>query len=293
MQYLTGIPVLSGDIHWQYSNGGSWEGEEGLKISFYLNSFSHQYQRRQAIKSIENLLSRSNIEWISPGLKEWEFNLDKLKDFVPELTTYEWFEGSVRIDPEFETEEKIVFEKPRYEAKVAFYITPELIRSENLMSIPNEIPVEILESIKLFRADYPESTKTAFIMMKFGTTKAHEKIVEAIKATLASVGIVGVRADDKQYHDDLFSNILTYMYGCSLGVAVFERIEEEEFNPNVSLEVGYLLALKKPVCLIKDKTLRTLHTDLVGKLYKVFDPYDPETTISGSLKQWLNDKGLI
>ena len=86
---------------------------------------------------------------------------------------------------------------------------------------------------------------------------------------------------------------MTYIYGCGFGVAVFERIEAEEFNPNVSLEVGYMLALKKPVCLLKDKTLKTLHTDLVGKLYKEFDPQNPGKTIPDRISQWLLDKEII
>jgi hypothetical protein len=45
------------------------------------------------------------------------------------------------------------------------------------------------------------------------------------------------------------------------------------------------------VC-FKDKTLKTLHTDLVGKLYKGFDPQDPEVLIGSELERWLNDKGL-
>ena len=66
-------------------------------------------------------------------------------------------------------------------------------------------------------------------------------------------------------------NILTYIYGCRFGIAVFERIEDEAFNPNVALEVGYMMGLGKPVCYLKERTLRTLHTDLVGQLYSEFD----------------------
>ena len=73
----------------------------------------------------------------------------------------------------------------------------------------------------------------------------------------------------------------------------FERIEEDDFNPNVSLEVGYLLAMQKPTCLLKDKTLRTLPTDLVGKLYKEFDPQRIDSTIPKQLKRWLTDRKLI
>jgi nucleoside 2-deoxyribosyltransferase len=106
-------------------------------------------------------------------------------------------------------------------------------------------------------------------------------------------GTIGVLARDKQYHDNLHENILTYLYGCGLGIAVFERITEEDFNPNVSLEVGYMLALQKPICYLKDETLKALHTDIIGKLYKEFDTRKPEETIPTQLTQWLSDMGLI
>ena len=155
-----------------------------------------------------------------------------------------------------------------------------------------QIPAEIKESLERFRADYSDPLKVAFLMMRFGKTKTHENIVSGIRKALEPLGLAVVRADDKQYHDDLFSNVLTYVYGSGLGVAVFERIETEEFNPNVALEVGYMLALRKPVCLLKERTLKTLHADLVGKLYRVFDSLDPIETIRLELSQWLRDKGL-
>jgi nucleoside 2-deoxyribosyltransferase len=130
-------------------------------------------------------------------------------------------------------------------------------------------------------------------MMRFGTTKAHNQITDTIKQVLGSFGIHGLRADDKQYNDDVFGNIRTYLHGCGFGIAVFERLEKDDFNPNVSLEVGYLLALGKPVLLLKDKTLQQLHTDLVGKLYRVFDPQDIASTIPSEVQKWLKDKGLV
>ncbi len=154
-------------------------------------------------------------------------------------------------------------------------------------------PIEIQESMERFRQRYPDANKVAFIMMQFGKTPAHTNITNSIKRILSSHGIQGLRADEVQYHDDLFPNILTYIYGCGFGVAVFERIEKDEFNPNVALEVGYMFALHKPVCLLKDRTLKTLHVDLVGKLYREFDSQEPERDISNQLESWLKDKGLI
>jgi hypothetical protein len=166
------------------------------------------------------------------------------------------------------------------------------LHGANVRGSSDQIPFEIRESLERFRRDYPDARKVAFLMMRFGKTKAHEDIVSGIKAALDPLGVTVVRADDKQYHDDLFPNVLTYVYGCSFGIAVFERIETEQFNPNVALEVGYMFALKKDICLLKDRTLNTLHADLVGKLYRVFDPLDPIGTIPRELSRWLRDKGL-
>jgi hypothetical protein len=161
------------------------------------------------------------------------------------------------------------------------------------VSLESGFPTELAESLKRFQRDYPNPSKCAFIMMRFGTTKAHNEIVQSIRDALASHGIKALRADDKDYHDDLFWNILTYIYGCAFGIAVFERIEQEEFNPNISLEVGYTMALRKPVLLLKDRTLKNLNTDLIGKLYKVFDPQNISDSIAPQLQRWLHDKNII
>lgn len=176
----------------------------------------------------------------------------------------------------------------------------EMLESEHESNFPyseqsasSKYPLEIHESLQLFLNDYPDIDRNAFIMMRFGNTKAHKSILLSIKSVLNKYGINALRADDKEYHEDLFPNVLTYLHGCKFGIAVFERLEEEEFNPNVSLEVGYLRAFKKPICLLKDKTLKTLQTDLVGKLYKSFDPQDPDSTIPKELEKWLRDKDII
>ena len=160
-------------------------------------------------------------------------------------------------------------------------------------SLSDAYPLEITESLAKFMSDHPDRRRTAFIMMQFGTTDSHTKIVEAIKAALSTYGITALRADEKEYHDDLFPNVLTYLHGCGFGIAVFERLVEDDFNPNVSLEVGYMRAIKKPCCLLKDQTLNAPSTDLVGKLYKSFDPQNPIESIPSQLKKWLDDKGLL
>ncbi|WP_430493716.1 hypothetical protein, partial [Escherichia coli] len=70
-------------------------------------------------------------------------------------------------------------------------------------------------------------------------------------------------------------------------------ITEDNFNPNVSLEVGYMMGMGKQVLLLKDKTLSSLHTDLAGKLYKPFDVFDIGSSLSTHIGKWLSDKGFL
>jgi nucleoside 2-deoxyribosyltransferase len=129
-------------------------------------------------------------------------------------------------------------------------------------------------------------------MMRFGEGRRHQAIADAIRISLAAHDIAALRADDKAYAEYLMANVRTYMHGCGLGIAVFERIESETHNPNVALEVGYMLALGKPVCLLKDKTLKQLPTDMVGSLYSEFDLDTVTPSIQSALDRWLRQRGL-
>lgn len=159
--------------------------------------------------------------------------------------------------------------------------------SEEAVSTP-----EIASGLEKFKTDYPTGSKTAFIVMQFGGTKLHGNIVACIKDILTKYNITALRADDKQYMDDLFPNVKVYMHACDFGIAVFDRITEDDFNPNVSLEVGYMLGMGKNVLLLKDKTLKFLPTDLTGKLYKEFDTTEIESTMPQQIEKWLLDKGI-
>lgn len=43
---------------------------------------------------------------------------------------------------------------------------------------------------------------------------------------------------------------------------------------------------------VQDKTLKSLQTDLTGKLYKPFDTTDSYNTMPQQIEKWLSDKGL-
>jgi hypothetical protein len=154
-------------------------------------------------------------------------------------------------------------------------------------------PPEIAMSIDRFRTKFPDPKKVGFLVMRFAASKPFARIVDVIRRTGEKHGLALIRADENEFHADLWGNVRTYLHGCGFGIAIYERIESDEPNANVGLEVGYLLAMNKPVLLLKDKTVETLQADLAGRLYKQFDPHDPENTIPAQLEKWLSDNGII
>jgi hypothetical protein len=291
---IYGYRTLDNKITWRYGTEYISQGEEeNIEIRFFLIIRDNPSpQKSDALRMILKYFQKDKVDWLISTRKEWSFNLDAMKNEFEDLNKLSWCKGKVSLEPEFEVKaEKTDISGKRYfETELVFYINPEVLPLNSNMITP---PIEIQQSLQRFRLDYPDASKVAFIMMRFGSTKAHDNIVNGIKAALSPHGISAVRADEREYHSDLYYNIMTYLYGCGFGIAVFERIEREDFNPNVSLEVGYLLAMNKPVCLLKDRTLATLHTDLVGKLYRTFDPQEPVETIEPEVSKWMRDKGII
>ena len=153
-------------------------------------------------------------------------------------------------------------------------------------------PDSIKSSSKLFYEKYGDQ-KTAFVVMSFIESPAHEQIYKVIQETCRSHNIVAVRADSPPFSDNLLDNVLTYVYCCTFGITVFERIKSDIYNPNVSFEAGYLLGLNKEVLFLKDNTLNSLPTDLIGKLYREFDFLLPKETLPKQITRWLLDKNLI
>ena len=96
----------------------------------------------------------------------------------------------------------------------------------------------------------------------------------------------------RKYTDDLWDNVLTYIYGCNQAIAIFDQVNLRDFNPNVALEVGFLLAQCKRVLLLKDKAIPVMPTDIVGKIYRPFDTYSPSITIPPQIIRWLQDYGI-
>jgi len=143
------------------------------------------------------------------------------------------------------------------------------------------------------KADFPYTRSNVFLMMRFNKTKQHKKISDVISSVLAEYSLNQIRADSKQYHNELWTNVKSCMDASDYGVAVFEQIDQRDINPNVSLELGYMLAQGKKCLLLKEERVPVLQSDLVGHLYREFDSYEIKKTVIPEVRNWLRDLGFI
>lgn len=156
-------------------------------------------------------------------------------------------------------------------------------------------PVELKSQIKKLM---DSGERNAFLMTSFA--KENEKKISKVKDILAQYNVVChiANAPGGKYSDRLFQNIQVYMHGCDFGIGLYtdesDKAKEEKIkiNPNLSLEVGYMLAIGKPICILKEKKLAKMNIDLADRLYCEFNEYDDDA-LNEVIRQWLDNKGFL
>jgi hypothetical protein len=73
-------------------------------------------------------------------------------------------------------------------------------------------------------------------MMRYQSRSPFPEIEATIREALAAYSLTAVFARDLLVHGGLWENVCACMNSCHYGLAVFERLHEPEFNPNVACE---------------------------------------------------------
>lgn len=137
------------------------------------------------------------------------------------------------------------------------------------------------------------SNLNVFVMMRYRSSPHFKEIEECIRKTVGIYGLIARLAKDSAIVDDLWGNIVLYMEQCRFGIGVFEDIDERDFNPNISLELGYMYALGKRCLLLKEKRMPRLPADICGKIYRDFDVLNLYSSIEDQIHKWCKrDLGL-
>lgn len=140
--------------------------------------------------------------------------------------------------------------------------------------------------VDLFLDEYPHYDRNVFVVMPF-STEASVEIYNAIEKSLYDHGLIPLRADKHAFAPALWWNVVTYMIGSSYGVVVYEPTDTITFNPNVSIEAGFMSALDKQVLFLSNGYQKTLPVDFSGHLFKTFSPSKIQDSITSAISDWV------
>ena len=151
-------------------------------------------------------------------------------------------------------------------------------------------PAGIVGPVLQFLEDHPFDTNV-FAMTRFPAEPDPDRLDEAIAAArsaCADHGLTLLLASDQEIVDDLWANVLAHMWASRYGMAFFEDRQKTGINKNMSIEVGAMLMTGRRCALLKDRTVKKMPTDLVGKIYRSVDLDDP-ASISKEVHSWVTN----
>lgn len=105
------------------------------------------------------------------------------------------------------------------------------------------------------------------------------------RASLSEFALEFHLASDRNVSDELWPNVAASMWACRYGVAFIEARVEADVNRNVLIEVGAMLMTGRRCVLLRDSSVGSMPTDLVGHIYKDVD-LDDLSTVDSALKEW-------
>lgn len=144
--------------------------------------------------------------------------------------------------------------------------------------------------ITKFLKQYPHVDRNVFVMMPFSTPSSNS-VWEAVRDEVEDHGLIALRADRKAFSPILWWNVVTYMIGCTYGIVVYEPVDEIPFNPNVSIEAGFMRALDRSVLFLAAGELASLPVDFSGHIFRTYsrNPRRRKASIRAAVKDWIEN----
>jgi len=154
-----------------------------------------------------------------------------------------------------------------------------------MMNLPKGF-ASLSGSVESFIRSQGPYDKSVFLIMPFGNDPVLTTVRTSLTAMLKSQGFTLFRADDKEYEGGVWDNICVHMLGCRRAIALFKEVKSIPYNQNVAIEIGFMLAHRKLVLVLKDQMLPTLPVDLIHHLYHSVD-FSDLASVEREVKGWL------
>ena len=176
----------------------------------------------------------------------------------------------------------------------ALSVAPVLGNLTHPLLPPALAPPEALVAIKDFLSQHPFESNV-FGMTRFPETRPEggqpdpvQPALRVAREVCAAHGLTFHLASDRALSDDLWTNVVSFMWASKFGIAFFEDRQDRGLNYNMGIEVGSMLMAGRRCALLRDTSVERMPTDLVGRIYKSVDLARPDS-VGDELHRWVRD----
>jgi hypothetical protein len=161
---------------------------------------------------------------------------------------------------------------------------------------PSLAPPELIRPLRAFFENHPFE-RNVFGMTRFpdaegGKLDPIAPAIEVARAVCSAHALEFHLASDRKIVDDLWPNVAAHIWGSQYALAFYEERTGKGLNYNLNIEVGSTLVLGRRIAILKDKPVRKLPSDLVGKIYDEVDLSDVQTVAKALHRRFRDDLGL-
>ena len=149
-------------------------------------------------------------------------------------------------------------------------------------------PVPLVGPIGAFLKDHPFDRNVFGISRYPNDADTDDPLHSAFivaRTALSEYALEFHLASDRNVADELWPNVAASMWACRYGVAFIESRVETDVNRNVLIEVGAMLMTGRRCVLLRDSSMGSMPTDLVGHIYKDVD-LDDSSSVESALREW-------
>jgi hypothetical protein len=113
------------------------------------------------------------------------------------------------------------------------------------------------------------------------------QLIIKLRESVAAHGLVLQVASDGMAEDTLWANVVTYMWASKYAVVLMDSADGV-LNSNVLIEIGGMLMTGRRCAILRDKSVPTMPSDLVGHIYKPTDLSDHDASVA-EIHKWIRD----
>lgn len=113
------------------------------------------------------------------------------------------------------------------------------------------------------------------------------QLIPKLRDAVSEHGLILQVASDGMAEDTLWANVVTYMWACKYAIVLMDSADGV-LNSNVLIEIGGMLMTGRRCAILRDGSVPTMPSDLVGHIYKPTDLSNHEASLI-QIHKWIRD----